>query len=64
MSQISAGPKALREVIGHTLLTVIAAILFAIGWTVGKFALAASWIGAAIRIGWEDAHKKREQIRR
>jgi hypothetical protein len=49
-------------------LTILAAILFTAGWIVGKIAVVVSWIartiahswmGAAIKVGWMDAHRKR-----
>jgi hypothetical protein len=44
---------------GHVLLTVIAALLFALGWTACKaFAvawLALAWCGSAVIEGWQSA---------
>ena len=44
---------------GYTVLTVIAGLLYGIGWLVAKtftgvwFVLA--WIGTAVKVGWKDA---------
>jgi hypothetical protein len=43
----------------RVVLTVIAAILWAVGWLTGKTVLAALWIGAALQLGWADAHRRR-----
>ncbi|HEU4542571.1 MAG TPA: hypothetical protein VFR23_15700 [Jiangellaceae bacterium] len=53
-----------REVrFGRVLLTVIAAVLFGIGWIVAKtftvlwFALA--WSATAVKLGWQEGRKPR-----
>jgi hypothetical protein len=49
---------------GRTLLTVIAALFFALGWTVAKAArgvwLVVSWSIAAVRVGWQEGFKAPE----
>jgi hypothetical protein len=43
---------------GRTLLTLIAALFFALGWLVAKLArgvwLVLSWTIAAVRVGWQE----------
>lgn len=45
--------------IGRTVLTVLAAVLFAVGWlaakTVGVVWLAFAWSATAVRLGWAEA---------
>jgi hypothetical protein len=36
-------------------LTVIAAVLFALGWLAGKACVAAAWCWAALAVGWDEA---------
>lgn len=44
---------------GYTVLTIIAGLLYALGWVVAKtftgiwFILA--WVGTAVKVGWKDA---------
>ena len=38
---------------GPVLLTVLAAVFFAAGWTVGRFFLGVVWCAVAVRIGWQ-----------
>lgn len=40
---------------GRTVLTVLAAIFYAIGWTVGALWLAAAWAGVAVKLGFAEA---------
>jgi hypothetical protein len=35
------------------LLTVFAAVFFAIGWVAGRFFLAVAWCGVAVKVGWQ-----------
>lgn len=37
------------------LLTALAAVLFAVGWLVGKVSIPVGWMWAAVRVGWSDA---------
>lgn len=49
-----------REVrFGRTVLTVIAALFYAIGWLVAKLWLAVAWCGTAIKVGWQEARQPR-----
>lgn len=41
--------------VGVLLGTVLAALLFAAGWSASKLVLAVLWCAAAIRLGWDDA---------
>lgn len=44
---------------GYTVLTILAGLLYALGWIVAKaftgvwFVLA--WVGTAVKVGWKDA---------
>ena len=44
-----------------TLLTVLAALLYGLGWTVARTFtavwFAGSWCAVAVRVGWNDARK-------
>jgi len=46
---------------GRTLLTLVAALFFALGWIVAKVArgvwLVISWSIAAVRVGWQEGWK-------
>ena len=57
VEQITARARAIRP--GRTVLTVIAAVLYGIGWVAAKVFgvvwLAATWCAAAVQIGWEEA---------
>jgi hypothetical protein len=49
-----------REVhFGRTLLTIIAAVLYAVGWlaakTLGGLWLALAWSAVAVKVGWTEA---------
>jgi len=48
---------------GRTLLTLIAAVLYGVGWlagtVLGALWLALAWSGTAVRVGWRDAHRPR-----
>lgn len=37
--------------------TMLAALLFAAGWTTAKVLLAAVWCVTAVRLGWDDARR-------
>jgi len=57
-----------REVhFGRTLLTIIAGLLFGIGWviarTFGLLWLTLAWSAVAIRIGWTEGRKPRQPHR-
>lgn len=40
------------------LLTIIAAVLYAIGWAAGKVSLVTGWAWDAVAVGWDDARKR------
>lgn len=40
------------------LLTALAAVLYAAGWLTYKIWFALAWCGAAIRVGWQEAHSR------
>lgn len=41
--------------LGRVLLTLFAALFFAIGWVAGKAFLAVAWCGVAVKVGWQEA---------
>jgi hypothetical protein len=47
--------------IGRTLLTLVVGFFWLLGWTAGKIcivlAAAITFAAAAIKVGWQDAHK-------
>ncbi len=57
MSRIAEQARA--ATFGRTILTVIAGLLYVLGWLVAKgiggLWFAVAWIGAAIHVGWTDA---------
>jgi len=47
-----------REVhVGRALLTVIAAVLFAVGWVTARVFLGLAWCGVAVKLGWQEARQ-------
>lgn len=48
---------------GVVVLTVIAAVLYGVGWLVAKAFgvvwLAAAWCGVAVKVGWQEARASR-----
>lgn len=38
--------------LGRVALTVLAGVLFAVGWLFGRLALAIAWAGVAVKLGW------------
>ena len=38
---------------GRTLLTVIAAVFFCLGWTASRAFFAMAWCAVAVRVGWQ-----------
>ncbi len=57
VERISAEAREVR--VGHTLLTLVAAVLYGIGWAAGKVLgmlwLALAWSGTAVKVGWTEA---------
>jgi len=52
-----------REIhIGRLVLTVLAAVLFAVGWSAGKVVTvvggALVWSFAAVKVGWNDGRRR------
>jgi hypothetical protein len=41
------------------LLTVLAGVLWLLGWLAAKVSLAALWMVAAVGLGWSDGHTPR-----
>lgn len=41
------------------LLTLIAAVLYAVGWTAGIVSLLLVWLWSAMAVGWDDARALR-----
>jgi hypothetical protein len=39
--------------LGRVLLTVLAAVFFAIGWSAGRFFLGVAWCAVAVKLGWQ-----------
>jgi hypothetical protein len=58
LDDISSQARAVRP--GRTVLTVIAAVLFGVGWVTARvFAvvwLSVMWSGVAVREGWRSSH--------
>jgi hypothetical protein len=42
---------------GRVLLTVFAALFFAIGWVTAKAWLAVAWCAVAVKVGWQEARE-------
>lgn len=57
LARITARARAIRP--GRTFLTMLAAVLYGLGWliakTFGVLWLALTWCAAAVQVGWEDA---------
>ena len=41
----------------RVLLTLLAALLYALGWAAGLVAVAAVWCWSAMAVGWDDARR-------
>jgi uncharacterized membrane protein YciS (DUF1049 family) len=39
--------------VGRVLLTALAAVFFAIGWTVARVFLGVVWCAVAVKVGWQ-----------
>jgi hypothetical protein len=46
------------------LLTVIAAVLYALGWVAGAVSLLVVWCWTALAVGWDDARNLSSRERR
>ena len=53
VDRITAEARQVR--LGRLLLTLIAGLFWAIGWTVGKLALGVVWCAVAVKVGWQEA---------
>lgn len=42
---------------GRTILTIIAAVFFSLGWVVAKVWLAVVWCAVAVKVGWAEARR-------
>lgn len=42
------------------LLTLIAAVLFVLGWTAGKASLLLLWLWSGLAVGWDSARARRD----
>ena len=66
VDEITAQAREVKP--GRTVLTVVAAVLFGLGWVTAKvFAtvwLGLMWAGVAVRVGWKSAHgpSRKDQI--
>ena len=47
--------QAAEARLGLTILTIIAAVFFGIGWITRKFCLSVAWSAIAVREGWRQA---------
>lgn len=43
-------------------LTCLAALLYAIGWTFGIVAMGLLWCWSAMAVGWDDARRKPSRV--
>ena len=43
---------------GRVLLTVFAALFYAIGWLAGAVFMALAWSGTAVKVGWLEARRR------
>lgn len=55
VDEISA--QARQVDVGRVLLTLLAAVFYAIGWIAGKAVLAVVWCAIAVKIGFQEARK-------
>lgn len=55
VDEITEGAR--RVHLGRVVLTVLAAVLFAVGWLAGAACMAIAWAGIAIRVGWRQARR-------
>jgi len=57
LDRIKAAASQVR--IGQLLLGFLLAPLYVLGWLVGKTLLAAVFLAAAVKVGWQDARGSR-----
>lgn len=53
VDRITTQAKQVR--FGHTILTIIAAVFFSLGWVAAKAWLAIVWCVVAVKVGWREA---------
>lgn len=53
LGRISAEAREIH--FGRVLLTLLAAVLFGVGWVASKAVLSVAWVCAAVRVGWVEA---------
>lgn len=52
-----------REVrFGLTVLTLLAAMFYGLGWVLGKAWLGVAWAGVAVRTGWRESRVPRPDL--
>jgi uncharacterized membrane protein YciS (DUF1049 family) len=51
LDEITAQARQVR--LGQVLLTVLAAVFFALGWVVARFFLGLVWCAVAVKLGWQ-----------
>lgn len=61
ISQPAPRPLVARTALapGRLIVWMVAAVLFAVGWSASTVVLAVVWCGAAVRVGWDDARRVR-----
>jgi len=52
LDQITREAQEVR--FGRVLLTVLATVFFAVGWSVARLFLAVAWCAVAVRTGWQE----------
>lgn len=50
--------RAQQVHLGRVLLTVFAAVFFAVGWLAGAVFMAIAWCGTAVKVGWLEARRR------
>ncbi|MDI9885913.1 hypothetical protein QMZ92_16385 [Streptomyces sp. HNM0645] len=64
VGRISAEAREIR--FGPALLTLVAGVLFALGWLAAKVCRAmwavVAWTFAAVRVGWQEGMARREAV--
>lgn len=55
VDQITA--QARQVSIGRTLLTVIASVLFGVGWVAARSFFCLAWCAVAVKVGWREGRQ-------
>lgn len=58
VERISDQAREIRA--GRLLLTLVAGLLFAVGWSAGAAFRALVWCAVAVKVGWQDGRKARQ----